>query len=233
MSDAATIAAPADTAAAPAAPAPVPSALAPAAAQSWVDAPTEIKPADAAAPAPDATKDGDQAADPGAQAPAEDKPAERAAPEAYELKAPEGVTLDTELVAEFEGMARELSMPQAEAQALVERMAPKIQARMQAAQVELLAQARAEWSNQVEADPEIGGAGKAQVLATAGKALQTFGSDALRALLKDSGIEAHPEVIRFFYRAGKSVSEESFIGGRASSTSSAAQSIYSASNMNP
>jgi hypothetical protein len=238
MTEAAATAAPAETTAAPAAaPAADPPATTQAPAASWVDATTETTPATAEAQAGDAPKDGAQAADAGDQAAekadTEDKPAERAAPEAYEFKAPEGVALDKELTAEFEGLARELSMPQDEAQALVERMAPKIQARMQAAQVEMLATARAEWAAAVEADPEIGGQARGAALASAAKALKEFGTEPLRALLKDSGIEAHPEVIRFFSRAGKSLSEESFMGGRAPAKQSTAQAIYTASQMNP
>lgn len=232
-----------DQAGTPAAPdaAPAASTATPAAAQgatpSWTDATPETTPATADATAADASKNDATTADAGdavaEEAKPEDKPAERMAPEAYELKAPEGVALDPELTTEFEGLARELNMPQDEAQAMVERMAPRIQARMQAAQVEVLAQARADWSAQVDADPEIGGQAKAQTLATAAKALKEFGTEPLRALLKDSGIEAHPEVIRFFYRAGKSLSADAFVGGRAPSKSNDAQSIYAASNMNP
>ena len=225
---------------APAAPAVAPAASpapAQAAAPSWVDATTETKPAEADATSTDQAPKTDAPAADAAQAPAEeakpeDKPAERAAPDAYEFTAPDGVALDKELTAEFEGLARELNMPQAEAQQLVERMAPKMQARMQAAQVELLAKARAEWSEQLAADPEIGGDKQQQALATAAKALGAFGSDPLRALLKDSGLQGHPEVVRFFVNVGKGMGEDSFIRGRAP-TKTSAQGIYAASGMNP
>lgn len=239
MSDAAAIAAPAVEQ--PAAPAAAPAVAQPAtttpATSSWVDAPSETTPATDGAQAAEPAKDaapadpaGNAAAAEGAKT--EDKPAERVAPEAYEFKAPEGVALDRELTAEFEGLARELSMPQGEAQALVERMAPKIQERVQAAQLETLAQARAEWSAQVDADAELGGVNKAAVLQNAGRALTNFGSEPLRALLKDSGIQDHPEVIRFFHRVGRSLSEDTFLRGKAP-TKSSAQAIYAASQMNP
>lgn len=229
MSEAAAAAAPTDTAAAPAAASPATS-QAPAA--SWVDAPTDATPASAAAPASDAAAKpaGTDAA--AGEAKTEEAKPERAAPEAYEFKAPEGVELNPALLGEFEGLARELNMPQNEAQAIVERMTPKIQARMQAQQVEIMAQARADWLQQIESDAEIGGAAKQASQASAAKALHQFGTPELRVLLKDSGLEAHPEVVRFFSRAGKAISEDSFVSGRPP-TKSTAQALYGASNMNP
>lgn len=229
MSEAAAAAAPTDTAAAPAAASPATS-QAPAA--SWVDAPTDATPASAAAPASDAAAKpaGTDAA--AGEAKTEEAKPERVAPESYEFKAPEGVELNPALLGEFEGLARELNMPQNEAQAIVERMTPKIQARMQAQQIEIMAQARADWLQQIEADAEIGGAAKQASQASAAKALHQFGTPELRALLKDSGLEAHPEVVRFFSRAGKAISEDSFVSGRPP-TKSTAQALYGASNMNP
>ena len=229
MSDAAATAAPTEPAAAPAAASPATS-QAPAA--SWVDAPTDTTPASAAAPTSDAAAKpaGTDAA--AGEAKAEEAKPERAARESYEFKAPEGVELNPALLGEFEGLARELNMPQDEAQAIVERMTPKIQARMQAQQVEIMAQARADWLQQIEADAEIGGAAKQASQASAAKALHQFGTPELRALLKDSGLEAHPEVVRFFSRAGKAISEDGFVAGRPP-TKSTAQALYGASNMNP
>ncbi len=229
MSEAAAAAAPTDTAAAPAAASPATS-QAPAA--SWVDAPNDATPASAAAPASDAAAKpaGTDAA--AGEAKTEEAKPERAAPEAYEFKAPEGVELNPALLGEFEGLARELNMPQNEAQAIVERMTPKIQARMQAQQIEIMAQARADWLQQIESDAEIGGAAKQASQASAAKALHQFGTPELRVLLKDSGLEAHPEVVRFFSRAGKAISEDSFVSGRPP-TKSTAQALYGASNMNP
>ncbi|MBP7966121.1 MAG: protease [Burkholderiaceae bacterium] len=229
MSESAAAAAPTDTAAAPAAASPATS-QAPAA--SWVDAPTDATPASAAAPASDAAAKpaGTDAA--AGEAKAEEAKPDRAAPESYEFKAPDGVELNPALLGEFEGLARELNMPQNEAQAIVERMTPKIQARMQAQQIEIMAQARADWLQQIESDAEIGGAAKQASQASAAKALHQFGTPELRALLKDSGLEAHPEVVRFFSRAGKAISEDSFVSGRPP-TKSTAQALYGASNMNP
>ena len=49
-------------------------------------------------------------------------------------------------------------------------------------------------------------------LKTAKSALDTFGNDALKSLLVETGFGNHPEIIRFMYRAGKAISEDSYVG---------------------
>ena len=159
-------------------------AAAPSAGTLLADAAPVAQPAEAGAPAVDATpKNGADDAAAGADATAEtkpeagdkpaDKPAERAAPEAYDIKAPDGVTLDAEAAAEFEAVARELNMPQDEAQALVQRMAPKLQQRFAAQQTELMARASSEWAedSRLGNHPEV-----LRFMARAGKALGPDGT---------------------------------------------------------
>jgi hypothetical protein len=52
----------------------------------------------------------------------------------------------------------------------------------------------------------------AENLSVAKKALDAFGSPELRVLLEQSGLGNNPEVIRFMFRAGKAISEDSFVG---------------------
>ena len=49
-------------------------------------------------------------------------------------------------------------------------------------------------------------------LEVAKSSLKAFGTDALKSLLQESGLGNHPEVIRFMYRAGKAISEDSYVG---------------------
>jgi len=205
-------------------------------------APTLLGAADAASQAPaagatdataaqpaaqgDSADAGDTTGDGQADKPADaDKPAERAAPEKYEFTAPEGTALDAEVLAEFEGAARELGMPQAEAQALVDKLAPKIAARaaaaVQAQQAEAVAQISAQWADSAQADKEIGGDALPQSLAHANRALKQFGTPELRSLLEDSKLGNHPEVLRFLARAGKATSEDTaFMSGKATGAAS-------------
>jgi len=152
------------------------------------------------------------------------------APEKYEFVAPEGVTLDASVVGAYSEVAKELDLPQDKAQKLLDKMQPAIAAH----QAEVVAQATAQWESDSKTDKEFGGDKLQENLAVAFKARDAFASPELRALLDQTGLGNHPEVIRMFYRAGKAISEDSFTPGRTASGATpptVAQRMYP--NMNP
>lgn len=130
------------------------------------------------------------------------------APEKYEFKAPEGQEFDAGVLDAFTEVAKELNLSQDAAQKVLDKVAPVIQAR-QAEQVDAI---RNEWVEQSKADKEFGGEKLSENLSVAKKALDNFGSPELRALLNESGLGNHPEVIRFMFKAGKAISEDTFVG---------------------
>jgi hypothetical protein len=137
------------------------------------------------------------------------------APEAYEAFAlPEGYSIPEELNTALTATAKELKLPQAAAQKVVDLAVQHAQ-RMQAAMDENLTAARTEWEASARADQEIGGANLTANLAIAKKGLTTFGSPALIELLNGSGLGNHPEIIRAFYRVGKTISEDTIVSGDA------------------
>lgn len=146
-------------------------------------------------------------------------------PEKYEFKAPDGVTLEPVAVGELEGIAKELKLTQEEAQKLSD-VGVKM-AQRQAAAVETQVNS---WIETSRADAEFGGDKLQTSLATGEKALKAFGTPELGALLRDSRLANHPEVIRFMVRAGKAISEDRMVtGGAGPSTSpsaSVANSLY-------
>ena len=71
---------------------------------------------------------------------------------------------------------------------------------------------RSDWANQSKSDQEFGGESLDTNLEIAKQALNAFGTDALKSLLSESGLGNHPEIIRFMYRAGKAISEDSYVG---------------------
>ena len=143
----------------------------------------------------------------------EGDPAEKpqGAPEKYEFTAPEGKQFDAEIIGKYSEIAKELNLTQDAAQKLVESMGPKI-AERQLAQVEAI---RNEWAQQSQVDKEFGGDKLNENMAVAKKALDSFGTPELRTLLVQSGLGNNPEVIRFMYRAGKAISEDTFVGSSA------------------
>ena len=151
------------------------------------------------------------------------------APESYEFKAPEGTQFDDAVLGAFSEVAKELNLPQDQAQKVLDKMAPVIAAR----QAEQFETARNDWAEAAKTDKEFGGEKLTENLGVAKKALDTFATPELRALLDASGLGNHPEVIRVFYRAGKAISEDRFVGGKQGQQAqqTVAQRMYP--NMNP
>lgn len=143
---------------------------------------------------------------------ADDKPA--GAPEKYEFKPPEGKEFSAPIIEAYSAVAKELNLPQDSAQKILDVIAPKVAEQVETNFKEGLARYKADLAEQAKADKEFGGEKLAENLAVAEKALDAFGTPALRTLLKDSGLANHPEMIRAFLKVGKSISEDRFVPGR-------------------
>lgn len=136
------------------------------------------------------------------------------APEKYQpFKAPENSSLNTEVMTEFEGVAKELNLSQEGAQKLLDRLTPKIVAGQSAQIQSFVEKTGAEWANASKADKEIGGDNLEVNLGVAKKAMDAFGSPELTKLLNDTRLGNHPEIIRAFVRIGKAISEDGHIIG--------------------
>lgn len=133
--------------------------------------------------------------------------APKGAPDKYEFKAPEGRNFDNEVISSFSEIAKELNLSQDSAQKMLDKVGSKMVERQQAH----LAAISQEWAQASQADKEFGGDNIQSNLAVAKKALDAFGTPELRSLLNESGLGNHPELIRFFYRAGKSISEDQYV----------------------
>jgi len=134
---------------------------------------------------------------------------ETGAPDVYEqFSTPEGVdSLDTDVLATFETTAKELDLSQDKAQSLIDAVAPRIAERQKEA---LQAQVQT-WANEVAADPEIGGAKLDESVGLARKAYRMGASAELQSLLKASGLDVHPEMVRMFRYFGSRLSEDKVV----------------------
>ena len=133
------------------------------------------------------------------------------APDKYEFNAKVADApdeLDPEVLTAFGEVAKDLDLSQEAAQKVLDKVAPVIQAR-QAQEVE---KERADWASESQSDKEFGGENLKANLEVAKSSLNAFGTDAFKSLLQESGLGNHPEVIRFMYRAGKAISEDSYVG---------------------
>ena len=132
--------------------------------------------------------------------------AAKAVPEKYDLKVPDGVTRDAAFDTEFSTLAKELKLPQAEAQRLYD-----LRNKAVAAQAENIKATQASWLEASKADKEFGGEKLAENMSIAKKALEL--NPAIKQLLNDSRLGDHPEMIRWMYRVGKAMSEDKFVAG--------------------
>lgn len=197
--------------AAPAAPAP---AAAPAAAPATD--PTLLTPP-AAPAATDPKPEGEPPAKPGDPAKPEDgKPKEgeeksQGAPEAYtDFTLPEGMEMDTEVLGEFTGLAKELNISQESAQKLIDLQSKIATQQAEQYQAAVIKQGE-QWAAAVKNDPELGGENYDKSVASAVKVIQAFGDDGLRDLLNSSGLGNHPALFKFCHRVSQAISEDKFV----------------------
>lgn len=155
------------------------------------------------------------------------------APEQYEFKAPEGAELDTEAVAAFEPIAKELNLTNEQAQKLVDlygtRLTQQVEAQQQAWQKQLDT-----WVSEVKSDKEIGGKAFDQNVDHAKAALTKFGTPELKQALDATGFGNHPELVRVFARIGKTMAEDNFVQANAAAggKKTAAEIFYPGSQSN-
>ena len=162
---------------------------------------------DSTAVNPAGTADTTATSDPAAST-TDPKATEPVVPESYELKMPDGVQLDSAAAEEFTAIAKELKLDQAAAQKLAD-----IGAKMATRQAEAHAQLVETWTEQVKTDKDIGGDKLDENLGVARKAIDTFGSPELKALLNSTGLGNHPEVVKLAFKVGKAISEDRFVTG--------------------
>ena len=138
-----------------------------------------------------------------------DKPA--GAPEAYEdFTLPEGMEMDAEVLGEFKNLAKELNIPQAKAQQLIDFQTQLATKQAEEYQAAVVKQSQ-EWAASIKNDPEIGGENYEKSVASAIKVIQSFGDPALTELLNQSGLGNHPALFKFCHRISAAISEDKFV----------------------
>lgn len=186
-------------------------------------------------PAPAATAQATDATEPTADMPSllgegdqndGDQGPAQAAPEAYEPFDVEGQQFTEAQLEGFAATAKELGLSQENAQKMLAAMVPTAR---QYLVDDLKAKSR-EWVSLSEKDPEIGGVNFKANVGVANSALKQFATPEFTALLRGSGLGAHPEVVRVFYRIGKAMQQDHGVTGSASAPAGARRR-YPKSNM--
>jgi len=132
---------------------------------------------------------------------------------------PEGVDVDSALLAEASPIFKELGLSQEQAQKLVDFQAKQVQAGSQG-QVDAFNQMMNDWQDQSRNDKEFGGDKFEESVGVARSAIDKFGTPELKQLLEEHGVGNHPEVIRFMVKVGRLTAED-VPGGAVAPTSKA------------
>lgn len=139
-----------------------------------------------------------------------DNQEQSAVPEKYELKVPEGY--EQADVEKFSEAAKQLGLTNDQAQTLLEQQAQQKADFTEAAQNQFKAMTE-QWVEDAKKDAEYGGENFERALQYAESALDKFATPEFKQALNESGYGSHPEMVRIFYRVGKSLSEDKPVGG--------------------
>ena len=132
------------------------------------------------------------------------------APENYEaFTLPEGMELDKSLVEGVTPIFKELGLDQGSAQKLVDAY-NAAQTQRGEADNEAQADMVKGWNEELKADKDFGGDKFDENIATAKKAIKEFGSPELTDMMNSTGIGSHPEFVKFVFKIGSMMSEDSF-----------------------
>ncbi len=155
--------------------------------------------------------------------------AKTGAPEEYaDFKLPDNFKANESTLTEFKAVAKDLGLTQEAAQKLVDFQTAQSAKTVQAFSDEMQShvdKTAKEWATAAKADKEYGGEEFDKNMGFASAALKAFGTPELKTLLNESRLGNNPEVVRFMVRAGKAISQDGFIPGRASSAAKDAASV--------
>lgn len=157
----------------------------------------------------------------------------KGAPEAYEdFTVEEGAVPDPATVDSFKALAKDLNLSQENAQKVYD-LGVAMSKQWAEQQTAVLQQAKTEWADLTKSDTEIGGDKFDANLAVAKRGIEQFGTPELRTLLDESGLGNHPEVVRFFYRAGKAIGDDNFVPSGRTAPPSGSSEARHASTLYP
>ncbi len=128
-------------------------------------------------------------------------PKQEAAPESYQFVAPAGTNYDPVTTSAYEVIARDLGLSQESAQKMLDRIAPAIAGKLEAAADTRLDKL----SDEIVAHPELGGANLKTTLLLAKSAVDQLGNPRLRALLGDrrTGVGSDLGMVEFLASIAK------------------------------
>lgn len=129
-------------------------------------------------------------------------------PEEYEdFTAPEGVSLDAEVLGSFKALAKETSLTQEHAQKYVD-LAVNLVQKIQEQAVTEWKDKRQQWVDSLKSDPKYGGSKLNETIARAQRALKKFGSQDLISDLLSTGFKDNAGFIKMLANIDEAISED-------------------------
>lgn len=132
-------------------------------------------------------------------------------PEKYDLKLPEGLEVDAQMLDGLTPVFKELGLTGEQVQKLAEVYAPLVQKQVEANQkaaIDMWQQTTNTWKEETK---KTLGENSAKELGFAAKAIEKSGVKGLREALDETGVGNHPALVQFFSWAGKLVSSDKFV----------------------
>lgn len=149
-------------------------------------------------------------------------------PEKYDIKAPEGLTIEAKSLETLAPVFKELKLTNANVQKIVDAYAPIVKAQSEATQkaaIDLWTKETDGWK--ADSLKQLG-AEAPKELAFAAKVINKVGTqykkedgsmgNKLRDVLEETRVGNHPEITRLFIQLGKMISEDSFVDPSKNST---------------
>lgn len=158
------------------------------------------------------------------------KPATETPPMDYVLKAPEGSLLSVEEVKSLNDKAKAEGLTKEQAEGVLKAKDESVKA-FASRQEKTLEQAKIQWKQDCEKDPDIGGEKYAENIELAHRAWERVADKELRTLAEKTGFGSHPSVVRMLVRVGKMMAEDKLIRGDIGAVpqeKSAQQKLYGA-----
>lgn len=139
------------------------------------------------------------------------KKAAKGAPEKYaDFTVPDGIEVNQPMLEEFKVTAKELNLTQEAAQKLVDLQVKHVKG-ISDDLLKTFNETLITWKK--EAVQELGADYKKE-LVYAGKAIEKFGTPELRKILNQTGVGNHKELVKFFVKVGKTISEDTIVDGK-------------------
>lgn len=133
---------------------------------------------------------------------------ESAAPESYsDFDLPEGIEMNASYMDKMGPVFKELGLSQANAQKLINAHVGHVQ-ESEVGKADQLTELHKGWLNEAKTDKAIGGDNFDANLKAANAAVNQFGSQDFKQLLRATGLGNHPEIIRVFSKIGGLLGED-------------------------